>query len=723
MSKSSKPAESKDLSEVFAFHGVEFHKTDGDEVQGDCPFCSKERHFFVNTKTGQYDCKSCSSKGNHYTFLQKLHAKFLKETTKEQYQELSHARSNLPWGIFKTNRLAYDHNLDRWLLPVTNGNSKIADVRVWDSFGGDKPQLRTTKHCKVQLFGGTELLNSTNLNAKVYICEGEWDAIALQWLFNKLELPQSSYLIVGVPGCGTFKEEWANACKGRDIILLYDNDTAGSEGMDRATKLLQPLAKSISRIAWPSDSDLFPEKYDLRDFICDRLSTPKKAWRELQELIKSATDHKPKKKLIRTTFEGLLKDFSKAGLHMTKNSRDALLVTLATTISVDIPGDSVWLFLVGPPGSGKSLFINSYIKCHERAVFLSKLSAQSLVSGYKTGDGSDPSLLPTLNGKCLFVKDYTAIKAMPISVQEELYGILRDCYDKSVRIVYGNGQVREYSDLEFSLVAGVTDVIHGDNRATLGERFLKFELLTSHYNPEDHIRAAIGNVVDLVQGEELVQDAMEAFLSHKAQSIDLERLPTVPEWVQERVVVITQIAAYLRAVVHREKGELCYRPRQEIGTRLAKQLIKLGRSIAIILGRKTVDKDCYQIMEKIAFDTVVGWSLEVIRFLVSFLQKHPEGALGADIATALQVSPSFVSKKLRDLQELRIVHHDNKPGKGKGHPTYLWTINPEFASLWKRAKVGEITAPHPRKKTKRKLSQPASRPQPSRPLKRKVAKR
>lgn len=682
------------LHEVFEFHGVDIVGNSSDQKVANCPFCGKERHLYINPETGQFDCKSCGVSGNHYSFLQKLHAFHLKQTEKEHYLDLSRQRSRLPWSAFKSSRLAYDQEQDRWLLPVTNGDGKIADLRVWSS---SSPRLWSTKHCHTHLFGCTELLASSP-NATVYICEGEWDAMALRYLLEKLELPASSYVVVGVPGAETFKKEWVDYFKGRHAVLLYDNDTPGSSGMDKVSALLTPVAKQVQRIQWPSDSSLFPEKYDVRDFICDRLKTPRRCWRELQELFSSATPQKPKKKLNRATFESVTKDFIKAGLYLTKNSKDALLVTLATTISVKIPGDSVWLFLVGPPGAGKTLFINSYTKCVDNAVFLSKLSAQSLVSGYRTGDGSDPSLLPTLDGKCLFVKDYTAIKSMPISVQEELYGLLRDCYDKSVRIVFGNGETREYTDLNFSMVAGVTDVIHGDNRATLGERFLKFELLTDNYDPEEQIRSAIGNVIDLIQGEELVQDSIEAFLTHKLESINLDKLPTVPEWVQDRLVAITQIAAYLRAVVHRQQRDLIYRPRPEIGTRLSKQLVKLGRCLCIILGKSTIDKDVYRLIEKVAFDTVVGWSLEIVRFLTTFLQK---GTTSQEIANALQISKSFVSKKLNDLQELRIVEHFTAPQKGKGHPTYLWKMNEEFLSLWKRAKVGEIVTPRPKRKRRR----------------------
>ncbi len=707
-----KPKVVESKLDAYSFHGLDPQHRPGDkEAIADCPFCEKEGHFYINVATGQFSCKAggCGESGNVYSFLQKIHDQKLQETTKREWENLSSLRSGLPWQAFKKAKLAYDQNLDRWLLPSTNGNGKIADLRVWSV---DNPHFWSTKGCTVQLYGGSQLATDAATqkpNATIYICEGEWDAIALLWLLEQNEIPQSQYIIVGPPGSSTFKKEWSAYFKGRNVVLLYDNDTAGLKGMEMVTALLDPVAKSLHQIHWPSDAtDLFPDKYDIRDFVCDRIKTPKKAWKELQAMIKSTASPitgtaKPTRNLKRTSFLAVIKDFRKAGIHLTDNFIDAILVTIATAISVRVPGDSVWLFLVGPPGSGKTLSIDSFQKCPDHGVFLSKLSAQSLVSGYRTGDGTDPSLLPTLNGKCLFVKDYTAIKAMPTTQQEELYGILRDCYDKHVRIIYGNGEQREYGEgkpggpIDFSMVAGVTDVIHGDNRATLGERFLKFEILCEDYDPELQIRAAITNVVELIRGDDLVQESMSAFVQHLTDNLNVDKLPTVPQWVQERLIAIAQIAAYLRATVHRTGADMTYRPRPEIGTRLAKQLVKMGRSLAYVLGKKTIDQEVYRLMEKLAFDTVVGWSLEIVRHLISLLQKDT-GCSALEISTALQVSKTFINRKLNDLRELRVVEYVNAPTLKPGHPTHLWRINPDFLTLWKTAKVGDLHVAKPKKK-------------------------
>jgi DNA primase len=76
---------------VFRFHGVNL-ETGQTQAKGDCPFCGKESHFYVNAKDGRWDCKSCLESGNVSSFLSKLHAFSLKETASTDYEELAEQR-------------------------------------------------------------------------------------------------------------------------------------------------------------------------------------------------------------------------------------------------------------------------------------------------------------------------------------------------------------------------------------------------------------------------------------------------------------------------------------------------------------------------------------------------------------------------------------------------------------------------------------------------------
>lgn len=673
MAKKAKPEAEESKLSIFEFHGVNFRKQQGKQHQGDCPFCDESNHFFVNEKTGQFDCKKCGVEGNAYGFLKQFHAFHLKQTKKEHYEALAELRG-LTWQWWKNEKVAFDAVSERFLIPVKNLEGNIANLAAAFEHDG-KFQTWGTKGCAAHLFGGEAI---KDFNGTIYFCEGYWKRQALRYLLQKNEVPESSYIVTGSPGAATFKKPWVEALTGKEVVFCYDNNAAGNDGAQKAMTLLNEKAKSLRFVKWPDDTALFPEGYDVRKLVMDRMKKPKGAWKDLQAMMIPYGDHKPKKTLKRDTFNAVLKDF-KARVHVTETFKDALLVAFAVCFSVRLPDDAVWLFLVGPPGSGKSLLIQSFAGS-PHCESTSKLTSTSLVSGWRGGGDGDASLLPKLKNRTLLVKDYTTIKGMPSSVQEDLYGMLRDCYDRNVVVPYGTGETKRYKDINFSMLAGVTHIIHGDNRATLGERFLKFEILDTNYDPELQIRAAITNVIELIDTEEYLQASVEAFLE---KPVDLEKLPTVPDWVTDRVVALVQIASYLRACVHRVAGDLSARPEAEIGTRLGKQLIKLGRCLAFTLDKEEIDEECYRIMEKVTFDTVIGWSLEI----VEHLQDNEDGCRIRDIATHLQVSYSFVQKKMNDLQELRVVVAKPIPHEGKGRPELAWHLTDKFRELWNNAQV------------------------------------
>lgn len=343
--------------------------------------------------------------------------------------------------------------------------------------------------------------------------------------------------------------------------------------------------------------------------------------------------------------------------------------------------------------TGKTLFLESLENSPERVIHRSRIRPHDLVSGYITQDGSDPSLLPRISQRCFVVKDFTTIKSLSAQEQEGVAGVLRDAYDGRVHVPFANiTGGRNYPSCHFAFIAAVTDVIHIDNRSSMGERFVKVEFLGDDNDTEKHILAALDNAdkaTEFIEDKQKLQALVSDFID---RDIDAGKAPTASATLKTQLAALTRVVAILRSSVERgQHGDLHFRTRSEVGTRLAGQLLKLGKSIAIIRGKHTVDAECYRLMEKVAFDTAYGWNLDIVRVLV----KHSDRKLKInELAKYVHISTSALGRKLENLLEIRAVVRDTvEPDKTTksyakaGNPASVYSVDPKLLALWKKAKL------------------------------------
>lgn len=668
----------------FDYHGVSFRPVhEGDtEARGECPFCSHEsQKFYVNLESGQYNCKHCNSSGNIYTFLTHLHDTALLETTKDDYTELADHRRGVPWALLRDNGFAVAHRTPtvKWLIPTYNIKNHLSNLRTYVT---GKPVFGTAGL-------GNQLwrLNHYRGTGTIFLCEGEWDTLALE----RLRLAAGiDCTVLGVPGASQFKQDWLSLFQSRDVVICFDNDAPGENGAERTANMLKPIAQSIRVLRWPPDT---ADGWDVRDTVIQELDEskrdPVRVWRDFEKLLQvpvhlirggyepgspssSEEIELPKCESFRT----LLKHF-KESYHVDNHMADGLAIIMATLLSIQLPGDPLWLFIVAPPGSGKTMFLTSTMRS-KWTVFRSSLTPKSLISGYRSDEG-DPSLIPQLTGKVLVLKDYTEIISMNREAQEEIYAILRGAYDGNCEKTFGNGITRTYHNCHFAMIAGVTDVIYGDDRASLGERFIKYQLVSSmEVDVTKHILAAITGMARQVEVEQKLQLLVAGFLNRDITAIDL---PPLPDAYLLRVVALSQIISHLRATVPRvgRNDELAYRPSPEVGTRLAKQLVKLGQCLAVVYGKSEVDEQCWKLMKQVALDTARGWNLDVFQALAKY---HPKPRLREQISHDANISGTTCQRRLDNLRLLGTVQYRPIHQAGPGQPPHGWTLSPDIAELW-----------------------------------------
>lgn len=670
------------------------HKVYEDQVIGECPFTGKADKMYVNYKNLCWDSKVAGDKGNLFDWLKAV-CKMNEEGYDQSKRERLARDRKLPVSAFEGIGLGFDGI--QYTLPIIDAKARVVDVRRW------KPgsAFQSTPGCHTTLLWMDELCDNERMKEPVYLCEGEWDAMALRWLLRKCGLPG---IVVGLPGAGTFKLEWCPLFDRRDVYCLYDADDAGYKGEKLAFNRLNNVAKSLHFCHWPSD---VAEGFDTRDWIVYGAMTKKQPRGCLDKLLslfqakprepgaaadkassaKQATSKTTKKvKVVRSK---PVKTFNRLEAHkqlfrtfqdwLQMSSEEALAVLCGTILANRLEGDPLWLFLVAPPGGMKSELLMS-LAATEETYHTSSLTPHALVSGMNLAGGQDPSLMPKLNNKCLVVKDFTAILSLHPTARDEIFGQLRDAYDGHFEKLFGNGVIRRYH-AHFGILAGVTPAIDAFSalHSGLGERFLKYRIdwKITKADEKSRIMRALTNTGHEDEMRETLQDAVTEFL----EGMTIADIPELEPAIASQIAELGMLAARMRGAVNRDRfsaGLMHNKAAFELGTRISKQLTKLGRGVALYYGKKSVDAETLKTVASVALASVPDKIEEVVRCM----WEHDGPITTSELAPKVErLSRATVFRILSDLQMLGLVVN-----RGDGMRA-VWDFGPDFKSLLSSTKV------------------------------------
>lgn len=673
----------------FTDHHLVLKKGTMNQAVGDCPFCGKEGHFYINPSSKLWDCKVCGARGNLGQYLykmQRIYMEFLEDPKNEHiYAKLS-ADRKLPISAFKAWHVGYDPIRNVYTTPVFNGTESLCDIKKY-SIGR---KTMSTPGATSGLFNRNKLDHYDD----IYLCEGEWDGMALDWL---LRLNGVKACAVAVPGALTFKQAWAPWFQGKNVYCMYDHDGAGEKGQQVVRTRLTGMAKSIKYIHWP---DNFPTGFDVRDWIKYgiRVKKPRASLTNLLQFLSDSPKLPDYKDPEHPTVDEVKKEQERLPINPDLTNEELIAtyrkwLYLPSTVVLDImfgtvfanrlAGDPVWLFFVAPPAGSKSELLMSLSQCEE-IYPLTSLTPHALVSGTAWSEGKDPSLLPQLDKKVLVLKDFTTILSMNYTARDEIFGILRDIYDGKTEKNFGNGLRREYK-AKFGILAGVTPVIEtfATTNQSLGERFLKYRLpLDTKQSEEAKILKAISNVnAELKMRAELCQAAASVL----SRSIPEDKyLPKFSEEYVPRVVALAQLCAWMRGVVDRDRytQQVLYRPSSEVGTRVAKQLVKLAMGIGIFRGTRILEREEYNCIRAVAIDSCPQRVVMTAQALFIATDKDGLEMLKTkQIADRTFLPNATVLRIMEDMNLLRMVKRVEVNGE------YYWQLSEDMKGLIRRSRA------------------------------------
>jgi len=630
--------------------------------------------MWVNKESKAWDCKHCGKDGGFLTFLELIAAQCQQafyglaavNLTKSRYIKIA---------TFRSFDIGYNEITDSYTIPIfTYDGNRIHDLRIYK-----QEKLFSTFSCKTTLLNSHAIAKSKGI---VWLCEGEWDGMAMTEMLNLIE--RNKDCAVAVPGAGTFKPDWVDLLKDKTVNVLYDNDIAGRKGALKVFNFLSTTVKELKFLQWGNDVD---KGYDIRDLYKEK----KSASGVLDYIEKHLGDIPPGADIDDILTKGkTTKDYTGEGLpaaevylgyrkwlHLPDTS--IIDILYGTVIANRIEGDPIWLFIVAPPGMTKTEFLLS-VSSAKNITVVSKLTPKALVSGLNYS-GNDPSLLPKLDGKVLIIKDFTPILGMNQQARDEVLSTLREAYDGNFVGIYGHGERRYKS--KFGICAGVTPVIEHilENESSVGERFLRYEM---------HVPVSIDEQIEYLQratsnvANEVLMRKELAELGSNCLDYNFDGDINIPKTIHHKLLYLSIWTAMLRVTIERDKfsKEILFKPYKELSTRLSKQFLKLLMGICMFRRISKATENEYDIIKKLARDTVPSRTEDFIYGLYG--EGTDKGFTQSEIAKIINLPASTCGRIAENMTMLGVLCSHRLPGLKSE-----WRFTEEFLKILDKSEVYE----------------------------------
>ena len=339
-----------------------------------------------------------------------------------------------------------------------------------------------------------------------------------------------------------------------------------------------------------------------------------------------------------------------------------------------MPGDPVWLLVVGPPGAGKSELLQSVGRLpdvHPAAT----LTEPALLSGTPKKERSSESkggLLRVIGDfGILLCKDFGSVLSMHREARSAVLAALREVYDGSwTRHVGADGGRTLHWQGKVGLLAGCTPSIdsHSAVMGSMGERFVLYRLPPVDEN-EQATRALAHAGSETVMREELTAAVTRLFAA--------VALPAAPQALslgeRQRLVELSMLAVRCRSSVERDgySREVELIPQPEAPGRLA---LVLGRLLGGMTAVGVERSEAWRLVAEVALDSMPALRRTFLEVLVKANQPQATG----DLAAAAGYPTSTARRGLEDLTAHGVLV---RASQGGNRPD-LWSVSEWTRQRW-----------------------------------------
>ena len=272
----------------------------------------------------------------------------------------------------------------------------------------------------------------------------------------------------------------------------------------------------------------------------------------------------------------------------------------------------VWAYIIAPPGSCKTECMRPFQDAKE-CVFISSLTENWLMSGYRDDAGKDPSLIETLDGKVLVVKDMSSLTSLPPRTITKIWGDLRDAFDQTASKASGVSGLTKYTSRFGAIMLGTEALdAFAEEHQQLGERFLSFRLhrvpmnLGQRQNLALHVSRRMRD--KSTWRANLASVAMAEISEISNNVLEPAPIPTVPEADVDLVMMMGNLLSLLRTTPIQG---MAISP--ELPTRTGQQLMNLGLAHAMADGRKEWNETDMALIKRVTIDTLPVFRKRIVR--------------------------------------------------------------------------------------------------------------
>lgn len=336
----------------------------------------------------------------------------------------------------------------------------------------------------------------------------------------------------------------------------------------------------------------------------------------------------------------------------------------ATVIANRIPElDPTWLFVVGSSSGGKSELL---LALSEAAGIIAKddLTPRTFVSGAKTGNGAETSLLFRLpTNAIMVVKDLTVLLTKDTRDAGQIFSQLRMIYDGSFSKSFGTGEDVDVK-VRMGLIGGVTSVIEDfqNDEAALGQRAVKYYMKQP---PEEDI---VGMTERVLSGDgdktkrEMMAQSFREFLD--GNYWDTVNIPKLPQDLVRDLSELANLATKSRSSVKRKQytpGTPIERANlREMPFRFGKQLVNIAKALMIMNGGEVVTPLDRRILYQITLDSIPSSRMQVMMTATKYSRIAVDG-----LAQETRLPQDTIKYHLEDLVALGVMNQEYSYGANK----------------------------------------------------------